>query len=127
MSDYAAKISDSELEIMKVIWSKHAPVTYTEIRNVLGGEDGWDSSTIRTLTRRLVDKGALMQEKKDVYYYTPTVSEADFMTVRTKDFLNKVYGGNAKNLISTMLGHDFITQDELNEIQQFWKQGREKK
>lgn len=126
MREHTEKISDSELQVMKVIWSKKAPATYAEIRTVLGGEDGWDTSTIRTLIRRLVDKGVLQQEKKDVYYYTATISEAEFTAVRTKDFLHKIYGGNAKNLISTMLGHEFVTQDELDEVREFWEQGRKK-
>lgn len=112
------------LEIMKVVWAKNAPTTYAEVRAALGGEDGWDSSTIRTLIRRLVEKGVLLQEKKDVYCYTPTISEMEFIKVRTKKFLHKVYGGDAKHLISTMLSPDVLTPDGLEDVREFWKRGR---
>jgi len=118
------KISDAELEVMKVIWAKNAPTTYAQVRAVLGGMGGWDTSTIRTLIRRLVEKGVLLQEKKDVYYYTANISETEFINARTKEFLHKVYGGNAKHLISTMLSPDVLSPDELEDVREFWKKGR---
>ena len=125
MADNIEKISDAELEILKVVWTKKAPSTYSEIRTALGGENGWDSSTIRTLIRRLVEKGVLLQEKKEVYYYVPTIAEAEFIKVRTKEFLHKVYGGDAKHLISTMLSPDVLSPDELDDVKEFWKRGRD--
>lgn len=124
MANNVEKISDAELEVMKVVWAKNAPTTYTEVRAVLGGENRWDTSTIRTLIRRLVEKDVLLQEKKDVYYYTPTISEMEFIKGRTKEFLHKVYGGDAKHLISTMLSPDILTPDELEDVREFWKKGR---
>lgn len=118
------KISDAELEVIKVIWSKKSPTTYAELRAVLGGEDGWDTSTIRTLIRRLVEKGILLQEKKDVYYYTPMISETEFVKTRTKEFLHKVYGGDIKHLISTMLSPDVLTPEELKDVREFWEKGK---
>lgn len=125
MANNIEKISDAELEVLKVVWTKKAPSTYAEIRTALGGENGWDSSTIRTLIRRLVEKGVLLQDKKDVYYYTPKIAEAEFIKARTKEFLRKVYGGDAKHLISIMLGPDVLSPDELEEVKEFWKRGRD--
>lgn len=124
MADNIDKISDAELEVMKVVWSKKASSSYAQIRTILGGEDGWDTSTIRTLIRRLVEKGVLLQEKKDVYYYTPTISETEFVKARTKEFLHKVYGGDAKHLITTMLSPDVLTPDELEDVKEFWRRER---
>lgn len=120
----AEKISDAELEIMKVIWSESTSVTYTQIRNALDKGNGWDTSTIRTLIQRLVHKGILKQEKKEVYYYSATISESEFIKARTKDFLQKVYGGDAKHLIATMLHTDVLTKEEIDEVKEFWKKGR---
>ena len=125
-SEIIEKISDAELEVLKNIWSYGTPTTSAQLRSVLGGEDGWDSSTIRTLLRRLVEKGVLTQEKKDVYYYSPTITEAEVMKEKTKTFLHKVYGGNAKGLIAAMLSPDFLTSDDMEEVKNFWKKGRSK-
>ena len=118
-------ISDAELEVMKVVWKHKAPTTYATIRVSLSESKGWDPSTIRTLVKRLVEKNVLIQTKRDVYYYTPAIEEDAFMKDRTEDFLRKVYNGDAKHLIATMLGHDFVTGEELRAIQEFWSLGRE--
>ncbi len=124
MANNIEKISDAELEVMKVIWSKTSPSTYTEIRAVLGCEGGWDTSTIRTLIGRLVGKGVLLQEKKDVYYYSPAISETEFIEARTKEFLHKIFKGDVKHLISTMLSPDVLTPEELEDVREFWNKGK---
>ena len=78
MNKLAQKISDSELEVMRVLWSIKQAATLAEIRKTLSANSEWEDSTIKTLLRRLHSKGVLKQEKSDVYYYTPLVSEEDY-------------------------------------------------
>ena len=41
--------------------------------------------------------------------------------IQTHSFLDKIYGGNVKGLVSTLLQQDIISAEELNEIERFWK------
>ena len=50
-----------------------------------------------------------------------TVTEAEYQTMQTRGFLDKVYGGNVKNLVSTLLRQDILSADELKEIEIFWR------
>ena len=47
------KISDSEWEVMNVVWSR-APVAASDIVEELSARKGWHARTIRTLLDRLV-------------------------------------------------------------------------
>ena len=76
--DLAGKISDSELEVMKLLWRAEASLSITEIRENLQQTKGWEPATIKTLVSRLVSKGAVRQEKRNVYYYSPLVSEEEY-------------------------------------------------
>ena len=67
----AAKISDSELEVMRVLWDAGRPLSITEIRETLQARMGWESTTIKTLVQRLCNKGALAQQKQRYFIYTP--------------------------------------------------------
>ncbi|MOA36554.1 Penicillinase repressor [compost metagenome] len=123
MSVRADKISDSEVEIMKVVWEHGKPVTYSHIRTVLTQQRGWESPTVNTLVNRLVKKGILIQEKRDVYYYTPAIPEDEYTKAKTESFIQKVYGGNVKGLMSALLAYGDMTQEDLEELRTQWKKG----
>lgn len=123
MSVRADKISDSEAEIMKVVWEYGEPVNYSHIRAVLTQQRGWESPTVNTLVNRLVKKGILIQEKREVYYYTPAIAEEEYTKAKTESFIQKVYGGNIKGLMSALLAYGDVTQEDLEELRTQWKKG----
>ncbi|MBJ6923123.1 BlaI/MecI/CopY family transcriptional regulator, partial [Vibrio cholerae] len=51
------KISEAELEVMKVLWSR-SPQTANEVIEALEVTMDWKPKTIRTLINRLVQKEA---------------------------------------------------------------------
>ena len=57
--------------------------------------------------------------------YVATVTEAEYQTMQTHSFLDKVYGGNVKNLVSTLLRQDILSADELKEVETFWRKENE--
>lgn len=114
------KISEAEAEIMKVVWTHDGPVTYSQIRTALTGQKGWESPTVNTLVSRLVKKGILAQEKKEVYYYTALITEEEYTQAKTKSFIQKVYGGNVKGLMSALLNYGDVTQEDLEELRRQW-------
>lgn len=120
------KISESEAEIMRVVWEHEGPVTYSHIRTVLTGQKGWESPTVNTLVNRLVKKGVLAQEKKEVYHYTALISEQEYTQAKTRSFVQKVYGGNVKGLMSALISYGNVSQEDLEELQALWKKGGER-
>ncbi|MFE5131603.1 BlaI/MecI/CopY family transcriptional regulator, partial [Bacillus mobilis] len=62
------KISEAELEVMKVLWSK-SPQTANEVIEELEKNMDWKPKTIRTLINRLVHKEAVAyhQDKGRMY------------------------------------------------------------
>lgn len=119
------KISDMEAEIMKVIWSKGRPTTYTEIRSALNEKFKIGSQSIQTMIKRLVEKEVLRQEKRDVYYYSALVPEADYVRTKTMTLLERVFDGDAKGLLSALVSYEEVTPEDLEDLRSFWKKGRE--
>lgn len=117
------KISDAELEVLKLLWSKNEALSSAYISDALMRMMEWERSTIRTLIHRLVEKGAIIQEKRDMYYYYPTITEKEYVSVQTKSFLEKLYKGNAKKLVASLFEEDYIQPDDIERLKQFWKQG----
>lgn len=127
MDIHAEKISNAEAEIMRVVWDHRDPVTYACIRTALKQQKGWESPTVNTLVSRLVKKGVLRQEKKEVYYYSAVISREEYTQARTEVFVKKVYGGNVKGLITALLSSEDITQEELDELHRQWRESGKKK
>ncbi|MBP3539522.1 MAG: BlaI/MecI/CopY family transcriptional regulator [Oscillospiraceae bacterium] len=116
MYTLAEKISDSELEVMHVLWDAGAPLPVADIRRELQARRGWESTTIKTLVQRLVTKGAIAQEKREIYYYTPLVTEKEYNDWATERLVRKLYRGSAKNLVAALVRADELTKEDIDEL-----------
>ena len=121
VKDLAPKISDSELEVMRVLWQAGDALPVTEIRETLQQSRGWEATTVKTLVSRLVTKGVLRQEKRGVFYYTPLISEAQYNDWATHDLISRVYHGSARDLVAALVRSDGLTQDDIDELRDLFK------
>ena len=122
MSDnLASKITDSELEVMKLLWRAKDALPVTEIREQLQGSNGWEPATIKTLIARLVSKGVVHQEKRNVYYYSPVITEKDYSSWATKDLITRIYNGKASELIASLVNSNGLSQADIAELREMFK------
>ena len=116
MSRNHIHVSESELEILKVIWAKGEAITAQDVSEALAERD-WKYSTIATLLGRMVEKGAVTYEKRGrFYYYTPTISREEYKKTETRNFISKLYDGSVKNLVVSLFENEEITDQEIEEI-----------
>ncbi len=120
-NNLADKISDSELEVMKILWQAGDALTVTEIRETLQKMRGWEATTVKTLVSRLVTKGVVQQEKRNVFYYTPLLSEQEYNNWATHDLIRRVYHGSARDLVAALVHSEGLTQDDLAELRELFK------
>lgn len=116
MYTLAEKISDSELEVMHVLWDAQQPLPVADIRRELQARRSWESTTIKTLVQRLVTKGAVAQEKRGIYYYTPVITEKEYNDWATERLVHKLYRGNVKNLVAALVQADELSEKDLDEL-----------
>ena len=109
-------ISDSELEVMKVLWER-SPRSANAIIDRLERSD-WSGATIRTLIGRLVKKGALRCDKsRREHSYEPKVSEADYARRARRSFIRRVYDGAVHSMIAQIIEDEELTHREIDELQ----------
>ena len=121
MNELAGRISDAELEVMKVLWEAECDLPVTIIREKLQERKGWEPTTIKTLVSRLVGKGVIKQEKLGVFYYTPLVTEKEYNEWVTNSLVDKGYDGSVKNLIAALVNSDGLTPEDLKELRDMFK------
>ena len=119
------QISDYELELMKIIWANGGTALYAEIVKAL--EDKGTQrrkNTIITLLSRLTNKGFLKTSKTGFRnQYIATVLETDYQETQTKTLIDKLYEGNAKGLVSTLIQKDLLSPDDYEDLRKHWKGG----
>lgn len=118
MLESGVSISEAELEIMKVLWSAKEPLTAQDVSEALKNKS-WKYSTIATLFSRMVEKKAVTYTKKGrFFYYTPLISEDEYKTEKTHDFISKLYNGSVKNLVAALFESNQISESDIEEIKQ---------
>jgi BlaI family penicillinase repressor len=124
------RISETEWEVMRVVWAKH-PITASEIIERLAQADAsWHPKTARTLMARLVKKRALDYEPQGRrYVYEPLVTERDCVAAASASFLDRVFGGALQPMLAHFVEARRMTTQELEELKQLIDEssGAEKK
>lgn len=117
------QVSDAELQLMKIIWSKGGRALYAEIMEELAATGRmWQKNTIITLLSRLIEKGLLKSNKIGRRnLYIAIVSEEDYRTDQAKSFVNKLYEGNVTGLVATLVQSEMLTAKDYEELKKYWE------
>ncbi len=121
MENLSEKISESELEVMHVLWEAGDALPITEIRQLLQERKGWEATTIKTLVQRLVAKGVLEQEKRKVFYYRPRVSEEEYNDWAVSGLVHRLFRGSAKALVATLVKSDGLSDADIAELRELFR------
>jgi BlaI family penicillinase repressor len=110
------EITAAEWDVMNVIWDKQS-ASANEIVFEIQQYKEISEKTIRTLITRLYKKEILTRHKADrVYYYSSNVKEDNIKLKTAKNFLNKLYGGDMKNLVLNFAQHEELSAEEIKEL-----------
>ncbi|WP_341280767.1 BlaI/MecI/CopY family transcriptional regulator [Paenibacillus sp. FSL H8-0537] len=115
------KLSDTELELMEVIWECTPPVTSTELLSLfaLKGKE-WKAQTISTFLSRLVEKGALTTTRHGrINKYEPLISAEDYRLIGTQHVLDGLYQGSVKNMVSALYDGDKLSDEDIAELKKW--------
>lgn len=121
MWEAEGKITDAELEVMQALWASEEALTLSQVKSALAQSHGWSGDTTKTLLRRLCDKGAVAQEKREVYYYSPLVARDQLGQYRTWRLIDKLYAGSAKNMVAALVEHDRLKPQDVDELRSLFQ------
>ena len=111
-------ITDAEFEVMNVLWDKKS-ATMQEILLELSKEKSRNRNTIKTLLFRLIDKNLVKSRNNDgkkVYEYYPLIKKEEYISQENHNFLQKLYGGCANNLVLNFVKENKLSKKDLEEL-----------
>lgn len=120
-SENFIKLPESELRLMQAVWSLHAAgETDITAAALMAADDSLARlklTTVLTLITRLINRGFLASEKRGrANCYTPLVSETDYKTQATAEFIATVYASKPGNLISALVDGGLLSDAEIDEL-----------
>jgi BlaI family transcriptional regulator, penicillinase repressor len=107
------KISDSEWEIMRILWEE-SPLTSYQIQE----RTKIHLQTAKTYLSRLLKKGAIGFKKSGRFYlYRPLFSEVECQKNASRSFLDRVFGGSLQPMLSHLVDENALDADEISKLQ----------
>lgn len=108
-------IAETEWKVMELLW-KGQKLTIGDIKKGLE-ETGWSDSTVKTLVRRLVQKGAVKADDSlGQFRYSPLVSESECKRKETKNLIDRIYNGSVKMLMANLVSDSNLTREEAEQL-----------
>ncbi|MBO5454811.1 MAG: BlaI/MecI/CopY family transcriptional regulator [Clostridia bacterium] len=113
-------ITDSEYEIMKILWSSEEKMTVSDVVNALKNET-WTPSTVSTFLQRLLKKEVVACDKKgktNLYY--PLLKQSEYDLNETESFLSKLYKGSVKNMVAALYENEKLSKEDISELRKMF-------
>lgn len=111
------RMSDSEKQIMELIWAAGRPVTTREIIANLPEDNTWKQSTVITFLARLMEKGILKATRiSKANYYEPCITEQEYQKCTTKQFIADVHKGSVLGFINTLCDNGDLTKEDIEKL-----------
>lgn len=112
------KPTDSELEILQVLWEK-GDATVREVHEQLIETKDCGYTTTLKLMQIMHEKGLVLRDDSSrTHIYKPNVSREKTQKQLLNKMVDSVFSGSHTQLVMQALGSSTISQKELEEIQQ---------
>jgi BlaI family transcriptional regulator, penicillinase repressor len=105
-----------EHSVMQVLWSRQQG-TAEEVRQALAGTQELKESTVRTILRRLEEKGYLCHDVEGrTYIYRPRIEPQSVAAGQVRGIIERFCRGSVEKLLVGMVDEDLITPEKLREL-----------
>ena len=113
------KPTESELEILKILWSKES-ATVREVHEELSKNKDSGYTTTLKLLQIMFEKGLVTRDDSNkTHIYQPAVSKQKTQKQLLDKMINTLFAGSSTQLVLQALGNQKASKDELDEIQKY--------
>ena len=124
------EITQSEWQIMEVVWADGAPLTSSEVYKRMQGNADMSQRMVRVLMNRLNQKNILgyMVDERDsrVYHYYALKSKEECVEEKTRKVVESYFKGSQKNAMAALLQSAELTKEQLRELEEILEQCKKK-
>lgn len=121
------RITEAEWEVMAVVWER-APIAASTVVETLQARKQWSLATVRTLLRRLVNKGALTQKLEGKrYLYVPRVTMEECVKRESENLWDRVLGLAPSTTLVHLVRRAKLSREDIEELRQILREKEQRK
>lgn len=119
MSNKYLKPTESELEILQILWEKQ-PTTVRAVHEALGAFKDSGYTTTLKLMQIMFEKGLVERDSSSkTHIYTTTISKDEAQTQLVNKMIDSIFSGSSSNLVLQALGGHKTSKAELEKIEAY--------
>lgn len=120
------KPTESELEILQVLWDK-GDATVRDVHEVLTAHKDVGYTTTLKLMQIMFEKGLVLRnDSSKTHIYTANVSKEDTQQQLVNKMIRNLFNGSASQLVMQALGNQSASKEELDAIEAMIQQLKSK-
>ena len=117
MANKQIKPTESELEILQVLWDK-GQATVREVHEALAAIKDAGYTTTLKLMQIMFEKGLVKRDDSSkTHIYQPNITRESTQKQMVGKMVDSLFGGSSTQLVMQALGNASPSKDELDEIQ----------
>jgi predicted transcriptional regulator len=117
-------LTDLENEVMRVVWDE-GPCAVEAVHLVVSRKRNLKETTIRTLLRRLEQKGYLTHESDGRAYVYRAVEPARSLAARAvRQIIDRFCQGSVEELVSGMVEAKVLSETDIDRLEKFVRHRR---
>jgi len=110
-------IPDSELDVLKVLWSRGQATVREALETLRAAGREWSYATVATLLDRLESKGLVTSDRRELaFVYKPAISDQEVRTRRVSSLVDKLYEGEPGLLVLHLLKTHPLKPGQAKEV-----------
>jgi BlaI family penicillinase repressor len=114
-----APLTELENEVMQVVWNT-GPCAVEAVHEVVSRKRDLKETSVRTILRRLEQKGYLRHEEKGrAYVYRAEESARSLAARAVRQIIDRFCKGSVEELVSGMVEAKVLSKGEMNQLEEF--------
>lgn len=122
-----APLTELENLVMQAVWQS-APASVDAVHQVISRERSLKETTVRTLLRRLEQKGYLRHEPRGRAYVYSAIEPSRSLAARAvRQIVDRLCAGSMEELVSGMVDAKVLSDRELQRLEAFVRTKRQRR
>lgn len=120
--------TEGELAILRVLWSRKAPMTVREVHAELSKAKDTAYTTVLKMLTIMADKGLVRRDDSErSHTYLAVHAEPVVQTSLLKALMHRAFSGSALTLVQRALDDEVASAEELDQIEKLIAQAKAKR
>lgn len=116
---FVSKPTDSELEILQILW-QNKEATVKKVNEILNEKKESGYTTTLKLMQIMFEKGLVTRnEEERSHVYSAAIEQSDIQKILIDKLLDTAFSGSASRLVMQTLGNANTSKEELQQIRDF--------